>query len=121
MPNYVYQCPHKGCSYAKEVTHSFSECDLPSPATLAEIECPNHRTVMKRVPQVPFVIGITGKSEKQLVQEKGDLVRKRAKAHTANEGYKDIKDPDIRANIEKKRAAGHYNDVKGTDHEKIKI
>jgi hypothetical protein len=113
---YIYRCSI--CEREIEVEHSMKEVNEPLQSTINLVTC--HEIIMKRIPQLTLVNGITGKSSKELLKEKSDYMAKRSKAHTFNEGYKDIKDPQVLHNMRKKAKAGHYDDVKGLDHEKMK-
>jgi len=116
MPNYEYHCLK--CKTSKDVLHSIAELTAPSLETLIEITCPKHG-IMKREVTAPMLNGASGRSEKQLLKEKQNLVKKRAQLHTKNEGWKDIKDPGQRKAIYDKYHKGKGKGLTG-DHEKIK-
>lgn len=116
MPTYTFCCSK--CKLSRDVLMKISELESPSSETLIEITCPKHG-IMKREVTAPMLNGTSGLSEKQLLQKKQNLVKKRAQLHTKNEGWKDIKDPGQRKAIYDKYHKGKGKGLTG-DHEKIK-
>ncbi len=119
MPTYTYSCSVLKCAYTKEVTHSMSECSNPLTATIAEITCPKHRILMKRVPQETQLMGFlngTSASESDLLAAKQKERKHRSNLHFKNEVLEKsskISEP------EKKKFKARHKNISG-DHEKLK-
>lgn len=133
MPTYHHSC--KFCKAHCEIEYPMKyvgkEEELPF-TTLNKITCNINTckdkekcksgeftfTLMPRIPFAPHIAnqsGGTTVSEKTLLKKKQESLKQRAIAHTANEGYKTIKDPEMKAHIKKK-----YKGFKGGDHERMK-
>jgi len=68
-----------------------------------------------------YLNGASGKTERQMLQDKQKLVSKRAQLHTKNEGWKDIRNPENKERMYQKYHGKNskFKDLKG-DHDKIK-
>jgi len=123
MPNYQHHCSK--CQKYKEFNYSMSfigkESELPEEIK-KEITC-KHYEIWPRVPFAPHIAnqkGGTTVTQKELLKDKQAYAKKRSALHTKNEGYKDIKDPEMKKKIYDKYHKGPLKDMKG-DHEKMKF
>ena len=66
MAEYTYRCPN--CNQTKDVTHSMSECDSPSEATVTKITCNEYTCHYNKINEVVY-----GQSWIRVPQESGFL------------------------------------------------